>query len=150
MVFNIFRMIPGSNNKPEQTDEFLSLPIKGLPEKIKEYVSEIETQRTNDWCKCDWIVHPDDNEIDPDCCAKCGHPVSEHSASVIFVDPDTLEAINYTSACVHQGAVDCLCRTYTQPNRRRLRRGDQHPFCPIHTKEGFLLTFFEWTFRDSR
>lgn len=80
---------------------YLSLPKHEIPSKVAEYVSAMETQRTNEWCKCQWIVHPDDVDL------------PAHGE-----------------------------------RKRRMRRGDTHPQCAVHTKEGFILGFFEWYFRD--
>lgn len=94
---------PLSNVVKVAGDDFvyLSLPKHEIPSKVAEYVSAMETQRTNEWCKCQWIVHPDDVDL------------PAHGE-----------------------------------RKRRMRRGDTHPQCAVHTKEGFILGFFEWYFRD--
>lgn len=44
----------------------------------------------------------------------------------------------------------CLCPWEIHPDDvhlktgRRMRRTDNHPRCPVHTKEGYLLGFLEW------
>lgn len=40
--------------------QWLSVPVKELPQMVGAYVQMIETERTNRLCKCEWIVHPDD------------------------------------------------------------------------------------------
>lgn len=47
----------------------------------------------------------------------------------------------------------CRCEWIIHPDdvnapegKRRLRRGQTVDDCPVHTKEGFLLYFFEWVF----
>lgn len=31
-----------------------------MQECVTQYVKDIETQNTNKWCSCQWIIHPDD------------------------------------------------------------------------------------------
>lgn len=31
-----------------------------------------------------------------------------------------------------------------EEGKRRIRSGEAHPACPVHTKEGFILGFFRW------
>lgn len=81
--------------------EFLSLAKHTIPDQVTAYVAAMEVQRTNEWCRCQWIVHPDDVDL------------PAHGE-----------------------------------RKRRMRRGDTHPQCAVHTKEGFILGFFEWVFRD--
>lgn len=40
--------------------EMLSFPKADLPELATRYVDAMETERTNRWCKCEWIIHPED------------------------------------------------------------------------------------------
>jgi hypothetical protein len=44
-------------------NEFISIPEKELPELVERYVRAMETQRTDDWCRCEWTIHPDDTEL---------------------------------------------------------------------------------------
>lgn len=61
---------------------------------VHRYVQAMETEKTKKWCKCEWIIHPDDVE--------------------------------------------------KAEGQRRVRPGESHPECPVHTREGFLLHFFDW------
>lgn len=111
-----------------------------MPELAAQYVSEMETQRTNDWCKCEWIIHPDDVDLDIYNCGNCHHPRALHRPGA-------------DSPCTKSGdeyhfMEDCYCDTWVDPPKRRMRRGDTHSECAVHTKEGFLLGFFEWMFKD--
>jgi hypothetical protein len=112
-----------------------------IPSLVADYVAKMETERTSSWCKCEWIIHPEDVTIDPNNCNRegCHHPRMVHDAVVV----DAFDG-NDTVTCSK-----CDCVNYVQPRKRRMRRGDQHPNCPIHTKEGFILGFFEWVFRDA-
>lgn len=114
---------------------FVTVNTQTLSDKVSEYVSEMETQRTNDWCHCEWIVHPDDKELDVYNCANCHHPHTLHMSG-----PD--------SYCTKEGnfidVAACDCTQWVDPPKRRMRRGQTHPECPVHTKEGFLVHFFRW------
>lgn len=49
----------------QETDipvEFVSLPKRELPQLAERYVKMLETQRTDDLCECEWIIHPDDTD----------------------------------------------------------------------------------------
>ena len=88
-----------------------------------EYVAAIETQRTNEWCKCEWIVHPDDTQLAKEICRQC----KAHQTDLVHdLEGEDL----HDEAHLFAG--------------RRMRRGHTDPICPVHTKEGFLFGFFEW------
>lgn len=42
--------------------EFLSYPKHEIPRLGEEYIKLLETQKTDDMCKCDWLIHPDDTD----------------------------------------------------------------------------------------
>lgn len=113
-----------------------------IPELAEEYVSNMETERTNDWCKCEWLVHPEDEGIDPTVCSACGHPRALHKGlpDEPMACTKRIERGKYSET----PSATCVCEDWVDPPKRRLRRGETHPECPIHTKEGFLLGFFEW------
>lgn len=100
--------------------DYISLPLKDIPELVTRYVMAVETQETDEWCRCEWIIHPDDLLIVDYRCRECNRSRDD----AIHLD--------------HQF------------RGKRKRRGDQHPECPVHTKEGFLLYFFEWVFTRER
>lgn len=102
------------------TDAEYRKPPEEMKDKVKAYVKFIETQPTTETCGCVWTTHPDDTEVKPGDCRVCGVPMTEHL--------ETLEPGNEN----HKFA------------GRRTRLIDENPECPVHTKEGFLLGFFEW------
>ena len=44
------------------TQEYVHLSTAQLPSLAKAYIEAIEIQRTDDWCRCEWVIHPDDLE----------------------------------------------------------------------------------------
>jgi hypothetical protein len=104
-------------------DGIFHLAKDELPLLATEYVAAMETQVTSKWCRCKWIIHPDDGHLLADQCRQCKVVKSEHD----FAEDDE-------NAHAFIG--------------RRQRRGEQHPQCSVHTKEGFILGFFEWVFAE--
>lgn len=107
-----------------------------LVTRVWEYVREMETQQTNKWCMCEWIVHPEDVKVPEGVCRLCGQQRDyiTHKDTSVNIGP-TLDAM--------------YDKHVTGPNQhpfagRRQRRGEAHIECPVHTKEGFLLGFFKW------
>lgn len=47
----------------EEVNNFISIPEADIPELVGRYVSTMETQRTDDWCRCEWTIHPDDRDL---------------------------------------------------------------------------------------
>lgn len=111
---------------------YVTVDTRTLSEKVSEYVAAMEQQRTNDWCKCEWIVHPADEKLDIHNCGNCHHP------QLLHITDEANDEYRCTSS------VGCKCNHWADPPKRRMRRGDQDPECPVHTKEGFLLGFFDW------
>lgn len=105
--------------------KYLVLTKEEIPVLVAEYVSAIETQETNRWCRCEWIIHPEDIEVQDNHCRACGEKRTANVHSLLEI-----------------GSHQFL--------GKRMRRGDQNPECPVHTKEGFLLYFFEWVFTRER
>lgn len=99
----------------------MTFPKPELPKLVEEYVALVEIQRTNVMCKCPWDVHPDDIDVPEGCCIVCHYKKDAH---------EKWEEGTEEFAHVFQG--------------RRMKRKDDHPECPVHTKEGFILGFFEW------
>lgn len=87
--------IYGVHSEGEMT-EFLSIPKAEIPTIATLYVDSLEVEQSRKWCKCEWIIHPDDLEM-----------------------PE---------------------------GQRRMRRGAQDEQCPVHTRVGFILGFFEFVF----
>jgi len=95
---------------------YISIPALDIPKRADAYIAAVETQETDKWCRCEWIIHPDDVTVPDNACRVCGgekrlHPDNGHDF-----------------------------------RGRRKRRGDQADDCPLHTKEGLIIYFFEWVF----
>lgn len=118
------KSIFGVNYEGDMT-EFLSLPKLRIPEMAAEFVSWIEIAETDKWCKCEWAIHPDDEAIEEGKCRKCTES-KEHDNHVWENIPDITYQHNFIG--------------------RRKRLVDQNEQCPIHTKVGLILGFFEWLF----
>lgn len=101
------------------------IPKSELVTKVWDYVRQMETQQTNKWCSCEWIVHPEDVDIPEGVCRTCGCDKGHrwHLDLTTMGGPPEGQ---------HQFA------------GRRQRRGDTNAACAVHTKEGFILGFFEW------
>lgn len=129
-----FKVPPGTSEG--EGIEFFSIPVNNVPRMASEYVSALETGETLTWCKCEWIIHPDDQNIDTTICKDCGH-----SLDLYFGEEEHLNGHKFCHAfeCGHDGCA---------PKRRRMRRGAVDMTCPVHTKEGLILGFFEWVFKD--
>lgn len=80
--------------------EYISIPALDIPDLAAKYFAAMETQKTDDWCRCEWIIHPDDVDL--------------------------------------------------PKGKRRKRRGEQAFDCPVHTREGMLIYFFEWVFTNGK
>lgn len=127
----------------------LAIPENLLSDLAEKYVAAMEVQRTNEWCKCQWITHPEDVDIRTDICGECGH-----SLELFTVDftPEQVglpycHAFGNDTEWAKEGKAVCG-HTDCKPRKPRLRRGMFHPECPVHTKEGFLIGFFKWVFKD--
>jgi hypothetical protein len=107
-----------SNTGDEETMHMSKDEIPGL---VDRYTMAMELGNTTDWCSCQWILHPDDLRVSEGCCRICLQPMED---------------------LVHDQSDKLLERHAYQG--RRMRRGDQNPLCPVHTKEGLILGFFEW------
>lgn len=61
-------------------------------------------------------------------------------------------ALEYAQMIATQNTLDlCGCTWVVHPDdvllptgQRRIRKGEEEPFCPLHTKEGFALYFIPW------
>lgn len=95
-----------------------------LVTRVWEYVREMETQQTNKWCMCEWIVHPEDVKVPEGVCRLCGQQ-RDYTTHITNAHHSVTGNQHYFAG-------------------RRQRRGEAHLECPVHTKEGFLLGFFKW------
>ena len=104
--------------------KYLSLPLVDMPELATAYVQAMETAKTDEWCRCEWLIHPDDEKVNRGRCRQCGEKQDTEVHHGLPEDIETGMSHRY------QGI--------------RMRKGDQAWDCPVHTREGFLLYFFEW------
>lgn len=99
--------------------EFISIPVEDIKTYAVQYAQDIETGVTEHWCKCPWQIHPDDVNVQPKHCRECRVHANDH---------DTPASPDYT-------------HSFRAPRKRRM---DDHPECPLHTKEGYIIHFFQW------
>lgn len=118
------RVLPPSAQVTEPCS-YISIPALDIPGLADAYIAAMETQNTNDWCRCEWIIHPDDVNVSANHCRECGEK-KEHD-------------VHFSQYGEHD-----FMRHYFRG--KRMRRGDQAPDCPVHTKEGLIIYFFEWVF----
>lgn len=118
-------------------EEFLSIPKRTVPALVEKYLDELETGKTEDWCQCKWHIHPDDTEIKAGHCRNCNHPNATHKP-----EPDQYGNTNYPCT-LEESEDECPCMNY---QGRRQRRIDDEPLCPVHSKLGLILGFYEWLF----
>jgi len=106
--------------------EFLALPKRDIPTLVAKYFAAMETGTTENWCRCPWVIHPDDKAVKAGTCRACGElPKAEVHTGL----PEDME-----HGFIHKFV------------GRRMRRMDDAPTCPIHSREGMLMYFFEWAF----
>jgi hypothetical protein len=122
-----------SPNGPKNAETtFLTLAKEQLPDLVTHYINALETGTSDEWCKCVWQIHPDDQETKSDCCRVCGNNADDHFQ--IQPNDHALGVLNVPVCTSFKG--------------RRMRRIDDHPMCPAHSKTGLVLGFFEWVYRD--
>lgn len=97
--------------------------VKALPYRAAEYIRQLETGTTAENCECHWKVHPEDEQVPDGMCRIC----QQHSAAMIHRDD--------------HGMADAEHHAFAA---RRVRRDTPSFKCPLHTKEGLVLGFFEW------
>lgn len=119
--------------------EFLSLPKNDIRSMVAKYIDAMETGTTEEWCQCRWMIHPDDVDIKAGQCRNCRHSNVDHIKEAPHDDTSPCTAI--------VGDEDeCPCTDYQS---RRVRRLDDEPLCPVHSKQGLILGFYEWVFGDA-
>lgn len=97
-------------------------------ELVNRYVAAMETEHSKDWCRCVWAVHPDDQNIKRGHCRLCNQSPNARDHNVANTD---VIATDHTF------------------KGKRMRKVADHPECPVHTREGFLLYFFEWAEKNA-
>ena len=126
-----------SIKETEMGEQELSLPKNDIPALVRRYIDELESGTTEEWCQCKWLIHPDDVDIKAGQCRNCLHMNIYHTKQ---------ESHNDTRPCVATvGEGTCPCTDYQS---RRVRRIDDETLCPVHSKQGLILGFFEWRFGD--
>jgi len=106
---------------PPAVEAIFQVPKAELPALAEAYVKWLEVSPTEETCKCEWVLHPDDVEVKAKECRECYQPL--------------------VAACHRKGDVD-----YHPARSRRLRLKDENPMCPLYTKAGRVTGFFEWLF----
>lgn len=119
-------------DESEKDNLYLSIVKRDIPKWAEQYVHHLDTATTQEVCKCEWLVNPDDLEIRPLCCRTCGHPKERHVNGGACTEPHTIDR-----------ECESNCQLY---NPRRVRMGDTHPHCPVHTPVGRIMGFFEFVF----
>lgn len=114
-------------NEEDRQGRFFALPSKDIPVLAAKYFAAMESDESKYWCRCQWIVHPDDVGITKGQCAEegCGKPASAPLHQLI---PGATNTHHYRGI--------------------RMRKGDMAEDCPVHTREGMLIYFFEWVFNQ--
>lgn len=104
--------------------EFISIPSMDIPALAEKYIAAMETEASADWCRCEWVIHPDDTEVKAGTCRECGERKGSDAHNKIDeIDPDRHHF-----------------------KGKRMRRGDEASDCPVHTRAGLVIYFFEWVF----
>lgn len=103
--------------------EYAAIPRLEIPDLAREYIAAMETEESAQWCKCLWRIHPDDVNIAMGDCRECGQA--------------------YT-ADIHNFPAEKELDDGHSFRGVRKKRIDDHPECPVHTKEGLLIHFVEW------
>jgi hypothetical protein len=123
---HVIREVPPANKIVRPDTEFIAVPKQDIEYLVNKYVAAMETEESADWCKCLWAVHPDDQELKKGACRECGATKDS--------------SIHKPSELEWQSELDHQFRGI------RKRRVDDHPYCPVHTREGMVSYFFEWVF----
>lgn len=112
--------------------EFLSIPKHTIPDKAREFCRLVESGATKDWCQCLWEVHRDHAHIPENHCVICQEPreAAQHHGGPVLTPSDVEEG-------------------YHSFRGRGLRLKETRISCPVHVKEGLILGFFEWVFKDA-
>ncbi len=120
----VVQSLPPLSGEPAE-HEFIAIPKKDIPALAEKYFAAMETEQSADWCSCLWRIHPDDQGIKKGNCRSCGLALG---------------------SVVHRGL--------GPEDKNHLFRGirkqkvDNHPTCPVHTREGMLIHFFDWIFHE--
>lgn len=125
------------------------IPKGIIPGLVSEYIKHIEMDPTEETCQCIWEVHPDFVDVDVTKCAHCGHLEGEHFESGCYADDSTVIPDREWIRGTEREARPCNCKGFVKPKRLK-RLKDTVDTCPVHTKEGLVLGFFEWIANNDR
>lgn len=103
---------------------YLSIPKEDIPRLAAEYCEKLETEPSDKWCNCDWALHPDDENLGPTQCSICAVEKENHIPEI--------------------GSFDHNFRG------RRKRLVNNNETCPVHTREGRIMGFFDWVFGNAK
>lgn len=115
----------------------LAIIKRDIPEWAERYVDWLDTATTDEVCKCEWIIHPDDLNLPALHCRDCRHMREQH-----YVDGTGIKCVGQIDASVDG---QCKCTMYLP---RRVRQGDLKTECPVHSPVGRVLGFFEFVFKQ--
>lgn len=121
--------LPPLSGQAASNTMFISLPQGDILRLVERYIAAMETEESEFWCRCEWIIHPDDVSIKRGNCRDCNMP-----RNAVAHQPNELE---------WQSDADHPFKGI------RKRRGDEDATCPVHTREGLVIYFFEWIFTDA-
>ena len=110
----------------QDKQRFIAVSEQDVLPLVEKYISALETEVSEKWCRCQWIIHPDDVGIKPGACHICG--------------------ASYGSRVHHGLPEDFESGEKHHFKGRRMRKGDTDATCPVHTREGMIVYFFEWMF----
>lgn len=119
---------------PMEHVTYIAIPECDLPALVKRYAKAMETEESKDWCTCQWIIHPDDVNVKANECRVCGYRKDARTHAIVYANTGIRMAVQAEGVHSFKG--------------RRMRLGDQSPDCPAHTKEGLVLYFFRWVFKN--
>lgn len=119
----IKELLPLSGHAAANT-MFISLPAGDILTLVERYIAAMETEESEHWCRCEWMIHPDDVSIKKGHCRECELPK------------------------VHQIHTEADLQ-YHRFRGIRKRKGDTDATCPVHTREGLIIYFFEWVFSSA-
>lgn len=121
------RELPTLSGHAAANTMYISIPQADILPLVALYISKMETEESEHWCRCEWIIHPDDANIDRGNCRECNQPKKSDVHKII----DELDIDRHRFRGI------------------RKRRGDEDATCPVHTREGLVVYFFEWIFTDA-
>jgi hypothetical protein len=118
--------------KASSASEFISLPSADIKTLAEKYVAAMMTEASEDWCRCEWVIHPDDVGKKLGTCRECGTKRNSglhHTIDTLPEDKELSDKHRFAGI--------------------RKRRGEEADDCPVHTRVGIVVYFFEWVFTNA-